>query len=92
MPSYRNRPGLAAFDRALAAGELEALRSALFALSPEEREILAACADGLSSTELARRLWLSEGSVRNRVSEILGKLGVRSRAEAVQIGRENGWI
>ena len=42
MPSHVNRPGLAAFDRALAAGEIEAARAALFALTPEEREILAA--------------------------------------------------
>jgi len=41
---------------------------------------------------LATRLWLSEGTVRNRVSEILGKLGVRNRAEAVQLARENGWL
>jgi len=57
-----------------------------------ECEILAACAKGLSTAELATRLWLSEGTVRNRVSEILGKLGVRNRAEAVQLARENGWL
>ena len=48
--------------------------------------------DGLSAAELATRLWLSEGTIRNRVSDILGKLGVRNRAEAVQIARENGWL
>jgi len=37
-------------------------------------------------------LWLSEGTIRNRVSEILGKLGVRNRTEAVQLARENGWL
>ena len=56
------------------------------------REILAACAEGLSTAELATRLSLSEGTVRNRMSEILGKLGVRNRAEAVQLARENGWL
>jgi two-component system response regulator DesR len=61
-------------------------------LSAKEREILAACADGLTTAEIATRLWLSEGTVRNRVSEILGKLGVRNRAEAVQIAKENGWL
>ena len=61
-------------------------------LSVREREILAACAEGLSTAELATRLWLSEGTVRNRVSEILGKLGVRNRAEAVQLAKENGWL
>jgi pimeloyl-ACP methyl ester carboxylesterase len=42
VPSYRNHPGLSAFDRALAAGDVESARAALFALTPEEREILAA--------------------------------------------------
>jgi two-component system, NarL family, response regulator DesR len=68
------------------------LRAGQGPLSTREREILAACAEGLSTAELATRLWLSEGTVRNRVSEILGKLGVRNRAEAVQLARENGWL
>jgi two-component system, NarL family, response regulator DesR len=91
---------LAAAIRKCAAGEevidpalaARALRAGSCPLSSREREILAACAEGLSTTELAKRLWLSEGTVRNRVSEILGKLGVRNRAEAVQIARENGWF
>jgi two-component system response regulator DesR len=61
-------------------------------LSTREREILAACAEGLSAAELATRLWLSEGTIRNRVSEILGKLGVRNRVEAVRLARDNGWL
>lgn len=44
------------------------------------------------TAEFARRLWLSEGTVRNQISEILGKLGVRNRAEAVQIARDKGWL
>ena len=76
-------------DAALAA---RALKAGTCPLSIREREILTGCADGLSTTELAARLSLSEGTVRNRVSEILGKLGVRSRAEAVEMGRENGWV
>jgi two-component system response regulator DesR len=54
--------------------------------------MLGACAEGLSTAELATRFWLSEGTIRNRVSEILGKLGARTRVEAVQIARENGWF
>jgi two-component system response regulator DesR len=69
-----------------------ALRSGLTPLSNREREILDACAEGLSTAELAAQFWLSEGTVRNRVSEILGKLGVRTRAEAVQFARDNGWL
>lgn len=76
-------------DPSLAA---QALRAGPCPLSPRERDILAACSEGLSTAEIATRLWLSEGTVRNRVSEILGKLGVRNRAEAVQIARENGWL
>jgi two-component system response regulator DesR len=61
-------------------------------LSAREREILRACADGLSTAETAARLWLFEGTVRNRVSEVLSKLGVRNRVEAVQIASESGWL
>jgi DNA-binding CsgD family transcriptional regulator len=71
---------------------VETVRAGPCPLSPREREILAACAEGLSSAEIATRLWLSEGTVRNKVSEVLGKLGARNRAEAVQIARENGWL
>ncbi|MHB8645651.1 MAG: response regulator [Thermomicrobiales bacterium] len=91
---------LAAAIRRCAAGEdvvdptlaARALRVGPSPLSTREREILAACAEGLSTAEIATRVWLSEGTLRNRVSEILGKLGVRNRAEAVQIARENGWL
>jgi len=76
-------------DAGLAA---QALRAGPCPLSPREREILAACSEGLSTAEIARRVWLSEGTVRNRVSEILGKLGARNRAEAAQIASENGWL
>lgn len=76
-------------DASLAA---QALRAAPCPLSPTEREILTACAEGLPTSGIAQRLWLSEGTVRNKVSEILGKLGARNRAEAAQIARENGWL
>ena len=45
-----------------------------------------------ATADIASRVWLSEGTVRNRVSEILGKLGVRSRGEAVEVARDNGWL
>jgi two-component system response regulator DesR len=69
-----------------------ALREGVSPLSDREQELLGACADGLSTAELATRFWLSEGTVRNRVSEILGKLGVRTRLEAVQVARDSGWL
>ena len=91
---------LAAAIRRCAAGEevidpslaARALRAGSSPLSSRERELLGACAEGLPTPELATRFWLSEGTVRNRVSEILGKLGARNRAEAVQIARDNGWL
>lgn len=91
---------LAAAIRRCAGGEdvvdanlaARALRASPSPLSSTEREILAACAQGLPTAGIARRLWLSEGTVRNKVSEILGKLGARNRTEAAQIARENGWL
>ena len=91
---------LASAIRRCAAGEqvLDAdlaartLRARACPLSAREREILAACAEGLSTLDLAKRLALSDGTVRNRVSEILGKLGARNRIEAVHVARENGWL
>ena len=76
-------------DASLAA---QALRAGPSPLSSREREILTACSEGLSTAEIARRLWLSEGTVRNKVSEILGKLGARNRSEAAQIASDNGWL
>jgi two-component system response regulator DesR len=91
---------LAAAIRRCAAGEdvvdpslaARALRAGTGPLSTREREILAASAEGLSTAQIATRFWLSEGTVRNRISEILGKLGARNRAEAVRLARENGWL
>ena len=85
----RGAAGEDVVDPSLAA---RVLRAGPGPLSSREREILAACAQGLPTAEIATRMWLSEGTVRNRVSEILGKLGVRNRAEAVQIARDNGWL
>jgi two-component system response regulator DesR len=91
---------LAAAIRRCAAGEevvdptlaAQALRAGPCPLSRTERDILAASAEGLATVEVAERVCLSEGTVRNKVSEILGKLGARNRAEAIRIARENGWL
>ena len=85
----RSAAGENVVDASLAA---QALRAGPSPLSSTEREILAACAEGLPMAGIARRVWLSEGTVRNKVSEILGKLGARNRSEAAQIARENGWL
>ncbi|MEQ4725843.1 response regulator transcription factor [Nonomuraea sp. B19D2] len=61
-------------------------------LSRREREVLAAIATGLSNTEIAARMYLSEGTVRTHVSHILAKLGLRDRVQAVVFAFENGLI
>ncbi len=58
-------------------------RQALGSLTPREREVLQALADGLSDKEIAQRLYVGAGTVRNHVVHILEKLGVHSRLQAL---------
>lgn len=59
-------------------------------LSDREREVLALIAEGASNGDIARRLFLSDKTVRNYVSSIFAKLGVDSRAAAIVIARDAG--
>jgi DNA-binding NarL/FixJ family response regulator len=59
-------------------------------LSPREREILSLLATGASNKEVADRLCLAEGTVKNHVTNILGKLDVRDRTQAALRARELG--
>ncbi len=59
-------------------------------LTAREREVLELMARGLDNASIARRLFLSEKTVRNRVSDVLAKLRARSRAEAVARARDAG--
>ncbi len=61
-------------------------------LTGRERNILRLAGEGLSAGEIASGLHLSYGTVRNYISEILGKLEVKSRIEAVRLAEEKGWI
>ena len=61
-------------------------------LSPREREILRLLADGLPNTEIAKQLFLSEGTVRNYVSGIFTKLGVTDRTQAAVIALRHGLV
>jgi two-component system response regulator DesR len=61
-------------------------------LTAREREVLAATTSGASIEEIAERLHLSDGTVRNRISGAISKLGARNRADAVRIAAENGWL
>ena len=59
-------------------------------LSEREREVLELVAGGLANPVIARRLFLSEKTVRNRVSSIFAKLGVADRSEAIVLARGAG--
>lgn len=61
-------------------------------LSERERQVLRLAADGRSGTEIAEALKLSEGTVRNYLSEAISKLGARNRIEAARIARARGWL
>jgi two-component system response regulator DevR len=61
-------------------------------LTPRETEILYAMALGLTNKEIAAKLNLSENTVKGYVKEILGKMGVRNRVEAISSARENGLL
>ena len=61
-------------------------------LSERERDVLRLLADGLSNKEIATRLILAEGTVKNHVSTILDKLQAANRTQAARIGREQGLI
>lgn len=60
--------------------------------TPREREVLEASAGGAPIVEIAGRLHLSEGTVRNYLSAAIGKTGARNRIEAVRLARERDWV
>ncbi len=60
--------------------------------SERELEVLRLVADGLVNTEIAKRLWLSPETVKSHVGSLLGKLGAKTRAEAVAIGFRAGLL
>jgi DNA-binding NarL/FixJ family response regulator len=62
------------------------------ALTPRELEVLRLMAAGLSNREIGELLSMVEGTVKNHVSNILAKLGVRDRTRAVLKGFEVGWL
>jgi two-component system response regulator DesR len=81
--------GLRAIDPALAA---EAWSADPDPLSDRERQILQRAGDGRTSAEIAAELRLSEGTVRNYLSEAIAKLGAANRTDAARIARSRGWL
>lgn len=61
-------------------------------LSHQELLVLEAAATGLSNKEIAEKLYLSNGTIRNYMSVILTKLAADNRTEAVRIAQDQGWI
>ncbi len=61
-------------------------------LTPREREVLHAVAEGLPNQEIAARFVLSETSVKTHVGRVLAKLGVRDRGQAVVFAYESGLV
>jgi two-component system response regulator DesR len=61
-------------------------------LTERERDVLRNAADGSPNAEIAARLHLAEGTVRNYLSSAIAKLGARNRTEAAATARERGWL
>ena len=76
-------------DRELAAA---ALAIGATPLSAREADVLREAADGATVAEIARRLFLSEGTARNYLSSAIGKTGARTRVEAARVAEEKGWL
>ncbi|MFJ5259431.1 response regulator [Streptomyces sp. NPDC088387] len=76
-------------DPALAAAALSAGPNPLTA---RERDVLKASADGATVADIAARLSLSESTVRNYLSSVIGKTATRNRAEALREARQQGWL
>jgi two-component system, NarL family, response regulator DesR len=81
--------GLRTVDPGLA---VAALSEGTNPLTEREREVLVASAELATVAAIARRLFLSEGTIRNHLSAAIQKLGARNRAEAVRIAQEQGWL
>ncbi|PZQ23052.1 MAG: DNA-binding response regulator [Stenotrophomonas acidaminiphila] len=61
-------------------------------LNDRERQVLRLAGEGQSAGDIAKQLNLSQGTVRNYLSEAIGKLGVANRIEAYRLARQRGWL
>lgn len=86
--------------RAVAAGRrvvdgdlaLAAWETADCPLTGREIEVLRMTADGDDPTDIAARLYLSAGTVRNYLTTVVTKLGARNRVDAIRVAKESGWL
>jgi len=85
----RVHEGLRVVDPALAA---QSLAQGDSPLTEREADVLRTARDGGTVADIARDLHLSEGTVRNHLSSAIGKTGARTRAEAVRLAVDNGWL
>ncbi|MGI5455139.1 response regulator transcription factor [Streptomyces sp. CA-249302] len=91
---------LVASIRAIAQGQqvvdpeiaLAALKDGPEPLTPRELQVLRLAAEGEEVAQIAGRLFLSTGTVRNYLTNAVTKLGARNRVDAVRIAREAGWL
>jgi two-component system response regulator DesR len=61
-------------------------------LNDRERQVLRLAGEGQSASDIATQLSLSHGTVRNYLSEVIGKLGAANRIEAYRLARQKGWL
>lgn len=69
-----------------------ALRTPPSPLTHRERDVLSAAETGSTVSDIAGRLHLSESTIRNYLSEAIGKTGTRNKTEAALLARRNGWL
>ncbi len=81
--------GMRVVDPGLA---IEAWNAEQDPLTERERQILQRAGEGRSSSEISGELRLSEGTVRNYLSEAISKLGAANRVDAARIARAKGWL
>jgi two-component system response regulator DesR len=81
--------GETVLDGQLALAALAAVNSPL---TEREREVLQLAEAGLTARDIAAKLFLSHGTVRNHLSRVLTKTGARTRIEAIRVAQEAGWL
>ena len=81
--------GRRVIDPGLAAA---AIADGVSPLTEREHDVLVAATANVTAAEIAARLHLSEGTVRNYLSAAIRKLGARNRAEAIRIAEQKGWL